>query len=94
MWLGIFAEGGHAPRAGSCMTGRGYLHFKTDLLLVLFFYFQVTIACRIRWFEREDSTSRKEKTKQKTRATTEKGLGKSSKTDFHFVVVVLTCLSV
>ena len=54
------------------MTGRGHLHFKTDLLLVLFLCFQVTIACRIRWFEEEDSTSKKEKTKQKTKATVER----------------------
>jgi len=54
------------------MTERGHLHFKTDFLLVLFLYFQVTVTGRIRWFEREDSTSKKEKTKQETKTTTKR----------------------
>lgn len=55
--LGIFAEDGHDPRVGTCMTGRRNLHFKADLLLVLLLCFQATIACRVRQFEKEASTS-------------------------------------
>lgn len=82
MWklihLGILAEGGHDPRAGICMTGRGNLHFKADLLLFfLLLCFQVTIACRVRWFEEEGSTSTT-KTKEN-----ESPLGKSSNVGRH-----------
>lgn len=57
MRLRIFAEGEHDPRTGTCMTGRENLHFKVDLLVFLLLCFQVTIACRVRWFEKEGSTS-------------------------------------
>lgn len=70
--LGIFAEDGHAPRAGTRMTGRGHLHFKTDFLLVLFFCFWVTTACRIRWFEKENSTSKKDKKPPNNKQTNRK----------------------